>query len=134
MSETEIIKLFENPEVNLYRESNNVYYRRREYEVVRKELQTGKQEVIAVMRLVRTMNGSYWEAKTKKLDILWFQSLLYGNFTDDPYYKEYKKEYEKTQPALKWLKKITDDEIISLSEQPHEFGSDLERLKNRRCE
>lgn len=131
MTKTEIIKLFEEPAIQVYRDGNNaLYFRRRKYEIVRKDLTTGEQEVCAFMTYIRSWNrDGYWKAITKKIDILWHQSLLFGNFTDDPYWQEYHKLYIKSQPALKWLKKITDDEILSITDQPHEFGSDLDRMK-----
>lgn len=132
MSETEILTLFKDPAVQgFYNGTEKAKYtRRRKYEIEKSD-RTGK-------RICAFIEQSSYRKDTKivtkKLDILWDLCILSGNFEKSKYYNEYRKEYERTQPALKWLKKIPDDQIISISDQPHEVGA-YERnqaLKGRR--
>ena len=132
MTETEILTLFKDPAVQFfYTGTEKAKYTRRSNYVIEKSDRTGK-------RICAFIEHSPYrkdpKIATKKLDLLWDLCMLSGNFEKSKYYNEYRKEYEKTQPALKWLKKIPDYQIISISDQPHEVGS-YERnqaLKGRR--
>lgn len=120
MSETEILKLFKDPAVQgFYNGTEKARYTRRRKYVIEKSDRTGK-KICAFIEQSPYRRDT--KIVTKKLDLLWDLCMISGNFEKSKYYNEYRKEYEKTQPALIWLKKIPDDQILSISDQPHEVG------------